>query len=210
VLVFEASLRLLHPVMPFITEEIWHAIYDGKPPLKSVALAAFPQGDSKQQDLRAETHMAILQDLIVSIRNLRAELKVETKTKTPIEVYAHEPEIRTLFEENRNALVRLANVETIAFVDSSLAKLPGSRHTARFDVHLVYEQKIDVAAECARLNKDLEKFEKNIASADRQLNNAGFLAKAPANVVEGLRKQKEENESLRDKSRRKFEELGCK
>jgi len=210
VLVFEASLRLLHPVMPFITEEIWHAIYDGKPPLKSVALAAFPQGDSKQQDLRAETHMAILQDLIVSIRNLRAELKVETKTKTPIEVYAHEPEIRTLFEENRNALARLANVETIAFVDSSLAKLPGSRHTARFDVHLVYEQKIDVAAECARLNKDLEKFEKNIASADRQLNNAGFLAKAPANVVEGLRKQKEENESLRDKSRRKFEELGCK
>jgi valyl-tRNA synthetase len=210
VAVFEASLRLLHPVMPFITEEIWHAIYDGKPPLMSIALAVFPQGDSKQQDLRAETHMAILQDLIVSVRNLRAELKVETKTKTPIQVYAHEPEIRTLFEENRNALARLANVETITFVDSSLAKLPGSRHTARFDVHLVYEQKVDVEAECARLRKELEKFEEDIASADRQLNNAGFLAKAPANVVEGRRKQKEENESLRDKSRRKFEELGCK
>ena len=52
---FEASLRLLHPVMPFITEEIWHAIYDGKPPLKSIALAAYPQADEKQFDLAAET-----------------------------------------------------------------------------------------------------------------------------------------------------------
>ena len=83
---FEASLRLLHPVMPFITEEIWHAIYDGKPPLKSIALAAYPQADEKQIDLKSETHMAILQDLIVSIRNLRAELKVEPKVKIPIQV----------------------------------------------------------------------------------------------------------------------------
>src|SRR6201982_4296923 len=86
---FEASLRLLHPVMPFITEEIWHAIYDGKPPLKSIALSVFPLGDSKQIDLQAETHMAILQDLIVSVRNLRAELKVEPKVKAPIQIYTH-------------------------------------------------------------------------------------------------------------------------
>ena len=72
--------------MPFITEEIWHAIYDGKPPLKSIALAAYPQADEKQFDLAAETEMAILQDLIVSVRNLRAELKVEPKVKVPIEV----------------------------------------------------------------------------------------------------------------------------
>src|SRR4029077_4043588 len=81
VALFEASRRLLHPVMPFITEEIWHAIYDGNPPLKSIALAAFPQADPKQIDLKAETHMAVLQDLIVSVRNLRAELKVEPKVK---------------------------------------------------------------------------------------------------------------------------------
>ena len=67
---FEAALRLLHPVMPFITEEIWYAIYDGNPPLKSIALAAYPQADDKQLDLAAETEMAILQDLIVSVRNL--------------------------------------------------------------------------------------------------------------------------------------------
>jgi valyl-tRNA synthetase len=211
VTLFEASLRLLHPVMPFITEEIWHAIYDGKPPLKSIALAGFPQGDPKQIDLKAETHMAVLQDLIVSVRNLRAELKVEPRVKTPIQVYAHEPEIRKLIEQNRSAIEndRQANVESISFVESSLAKLPGARHTARFDVHLVYEQKIDVAAECERLKKELEKLEKDIASGQSRLGNETFRTKAPAHVVDGLRKQVHENEVLRDKTQSKRKELGC-
>ena len=211
VTLFEAALRLLHPVMPFITEEIWHAIYDGKPSLKSIALAAFPQTDPKQIDLKAETHMAVLQDLIVSVRNLRVELKVEPKLKAPIRVYAHQPEIRALIEQNAGAIRndRQANVESTTFVESSLAKLPGARHTARFDVHLVYEQKIDVAAECERLKKELEKIEKNIAGAERQLNNPGFTAKAPATVVDGLRKQLQENETLRDKTQSKKKELGC-
>ena len=209
---FDASLRLLHPVMPFITEEIWHAIYDNKPPMKSIALAAFPQANNQQIDLKSETHMAVLQDLIVSVRNLRAELKVEPKVKTPIQVYAHEPEMRTLIEQNRGAIEndRQANVESITFVESSLGKLPGARHTARFDVHLVYEQKIDVAAECERLNKELEKLEKEIAGAQRQLGNEGFLSKAPATVVDGLRKQMQEKEVLRGKTQSKRKELGCK
>jgi len=207
---FEASLRLLHPVMPFITEEIWHAIYDGKPPLKSIALAAYPQADEKQIDLKSETHMVVLQDLIVSIRNLRAELKVEPKLKVPTQVYAHEPEIRTVIEQNRNAVERQANVEQIAFIETSLAKLPGARHTARFDVHVIYEQKIDIAAECERLRKELEKMEKEIANGDRQLSNDGFLAKAPARVVDGLRKRRGELEVLRAKTKSKMEELGCK
>ena len=166
---FEASLRLLHPVMPFITEEIWHAIYDGKPPLKSIALAAFPQADQKQIDLKAETYMAVLQDLIVSVRNLRAELKVEPKLKVPIQVYAHEAEIRKLIEENSHSVEKQANVESIAYVESSLAKLPGARHTARFDVHLIYEQKIDVASECERLKKELEKLEKEVTESKHDI-----------------------------------------
>ncbi len=209
VTLFEASLRLLHPVMPFITEEIWHAIYDGKPPLKSIALAAFPQADPKQIDLKAETHMAVLQDLIVSVRNLRAELKVEPKVKVPIQVYAHEPEIGKVIGENRVSVERQANVESMTFVESSLGKLPGARHTARFDVHLVYEQKIDVAAECERLRKELEKLEKDIASGETRLENETFRAKAPAQVVEGLRKQVHENQMLRQKTQSKRKELGC-
>ena len=79
--------------MPFITEEIWHAMYDGKPPLKSLAFAAYPQANENQIDLAAETDMAILQDLIVSIRNLRAELKVEPKVECRCRLF---PRLRTL------------------------------------------------------------------------------------------------------------------
>jgi valyl-tRNA synthetase len=206
---FEASLRLLHPVMPFITEEIWHAIYDGKPPLKSIALAAYPSAEEAQIDLGAETNMAVLQDLIVSVRNLRAELKVEPKVKVPIEVFAHEPEIRAMIEENLRTILldRPANVEKITFVESSLGKLPGARSTSRFDVHAVYEKKIDVAAERERLTKELEKIEKQLTSAQARLGDERFLGKAPAHVVEGLRKQAEEATILRDKIVAKLKEI---
>ena len=209
VALFDASLRLLHPVMPFITEEIWQAVYEDKPPLKSIALAAYPQADEKQFDLAAETEMAILQDLIVSVRNLRAELKVEPKVKVPIELFAHQPEIRQMIEHNRGAVERLANVEGITFVETSLSNKAGSRSTARFDVHVIYERKIDVAAECERLKKELEKIEKELANNARQLGNEQFRAKAPAKVVEGLLRRAEELAVLLDKTRSKLKELGC-
>jgi valyl-tRNA synthetase len=207
---FEASLRLLHPVMPFITEEIWHAMYGGAPPLKSIALAAYPAADEAQIDLAAETEMAILQDLIVSVRNLRAELKVEPKVKVPIEVFAHQPEIRAMLEKNSSAMLqdRPANVETITFVEKSLANLPGARSTSRFDVHAIYEKKIDVAAERERLKKELEKIDKQLASAQARLADPQFTNKAPAHVVEGLRKQVEEQTILRNKIVAQLKELG--
>jgi valyl-tRNA synthetase len=205
----DASLRLLHPVMPFITEEIWQAIYKGKPPFKSIALAPYPRADETQFDLAAETEMAILQDLIVSVRNLRAELKVEPKVKVPIEVFAPEPEIRRMIEQNRGAVERLAGVEKITFVEESLAKRAGARSTSRFDVHAVYERKIDVPAECERLKKELEKIEKELGNNQKQMGNEQFLAKAPAQVVEGLRKRAVELGVLREKCKSKLVELGC-
>jgi valyl-tRNA synthetase len=205
---FEASLRLLHPIMPFITEEIWQAMYEGNVPLKSIALAAYAQADEKLFDLAAETEMAILQDLIVSVRNLRAELKVETKAKVPVEVFTQEPAIRKLIEQNRGAIERLANVESLAFAQGPLANQSNVRGTARFDVRVIYEAKIDVAAESVRLKKELERLEKAISNGQRQLGNEGFLAKAPANVVEGLRKQQEELAVMHEKTLDKMKELG--
>ena len=207
---FDASLRLLHPIMPFITEEIWQAIYEGHPPLKSIALAAYPQADEKQFDLAAETEMAILQDLIANVRNVRAELKVEPKVKVPIEIFVQEPKIRAMIEQNRRAIERLGNVENIAFVEKSLANQAGVRSTARFDVHVFYERKIDVAAECERLKKELGKMEKEFANNQRQLGNEQFLAKAPEKVVEGLRRRAQELTVLIDKTKSKMNELGCK
>ena len=153
--------------------------------------------------------MAILQDLIVSVRNLRAELKVEPKVKIPIEVFAPEGEIRAMIEQNRVAVERLASVEKITFVEESLAKRAGARSTSRFDVHMIYERKIDVAAECERLKKELEKIEKELASNQKQLGNEQFLARAPEKVVEGLRKRGTELVVLRDKCKSKLAELGC-
>jgi valyl-tRNA synthetase len=209
VALFEASLRLLHPIMPFITDEIWHAIYDGKPPQKSLALATYPRPDDNQIDKSAETQMAILQDLIVSIRNLRAALQVETKAKVPVEVFTEEREIRILIEQNLGALERLgANVEALQFTDNSLEKLPNVRHTARFDVRLTYEKKIDIAAERDKIKKELQKAENEKANGERQLSNEQFIAKAPTHVVDKLRARVEELRVLIDKLKSKGDELG--
>jgi valyl-tRNA synthetase len=208
VCMFDRSLRLLHPIMPFITEEIWQAMYDGKPPKPSIALADFPQPGMPETG-NAAIEMLILQDLIVSVRNLRAELKVEPKAKVPIELFVHEPEIRRMIEQNRNAVERLANVEAISFADRMPTGKGASRSTSRFDVLVIYEAKIDLTAECDRLKKELEKIEKGIANGQRQLGNEQFLAKAPAAVVEGLRKQQQELAVLKEKTVSKLSELSC-
>ena len=175
--------------------------------LSRLRLQAIPQSDEKQIDLAAETEMAILQDLIVNVRNVRAELKIEPKVRVPIEVFAHEPEIRAMIEQNRAAVERLANVEKITFLEGSLAKLPGARSTARFEVHVVYERKIDVAAERDRLKKELEKLDKEFANNQRQLNNEQFLAKAPEKVIEGLRRREQELVGLREKIKSQLDRL---
>ena len=204
--IFEGALRLLSPFMPFITEELWHAVYDGRPPAKSIALVPYPQAHPAQVDAEAETEMAILQDLIVSVRNIRAELKVEPRQKLAIEVFAQDG-VRSLVNKNRGALERLANVEEIAFVEQSLAKAAGARTTARFDVRVLYERKVDVAAERERLSKELAKLTQELTRATGQLGNQAFLAKAPANVVEGLRKREAELQLLIEKIKSALGEL---
>ena len=172
-----------------------------------MALAAYPVAQEKQSDLSAETEMSVLQDLIVSVRNLRAELAVEQKQRVPIQIFTEETAIRTLIEQNRGAVERLANVEKVTFAKDSLAKLSSVRHTARFDVHVVYEKQIDAAVERGRLKKELERIEKEIANGQRQLGNDQFLSKAPAQVVEGLRRRAQELTALREKTQSKLQEL---
>jgi valyl-tRNA synthetase len=207
--VFEGALRLLSPFMPFITEEIWHAVYEGKPPQKSIALARYPELDKKWLNDQAEEQMAVLQDLIVLVRNMRADMKVPPKEKTPIRVHAGQ-DIEKLVQENRGMVERLANVEGVEFVDAaaSLAEVAGARTTPRFEVALVYEQKVDKAAERERLDKDLKKQEAQLANVQRQLGNEQFLAKAPAHIVEGLRKQEAELKLLIGKTKAALDKLG--
>ncbi len=206
VTLFEAALRLLSPFMPFITEEIWHAIYDGKPPLKSIALAAFPEGSSAQMDSSAEAEMVLLQELIVNIRNLRAELKAEPKLRLPVQIHCRS-DFRSLVTDNKSALERLANVDGIAFVENSLANAPGARSTASYDVRVLYERKLDSAAERERLTKELQKLQSEFLNAQRQLGNQQFLAKAPPQVVEGIRRRAQEVSVLLEKTQGALAEL---
>jgi valyl-tRNA synthetase len=114
-----------------------------------------------------------------------------------------------MIEANHGAVERLASVEKLTFVETSLANRTGARGTARFDVHVIYERKIDVGAECDRLKKELEKIEKELANNQKQLGNPQFVTKAPEKVVEGLRRRGQELIVLQDKARGKLNELGC-
>jgi valyl-tRNA synthetase len=191
--VFEAYLRLLSPFMPFLTEEIWHALYDGNPPAKSIALARYPQGIELAEGV-TKLEMDLVQELISEVRTLRKEIGVEEKAFTPIEVRI-EPGLQKIIEDNRAIVERLAKVSDVCFVQEITAGL-SKRSAFTFDVAVIYERTIDVPAERARLTKDIEKFEKGIAAAERQLGNAGFVAKAPAHIVEGLKKQRAETGML--------------
>jgi len=115
--------------------------------------------------------------------------------------------VRALVNGNRDALERLAHVEAITFVEESLAKAAGARTTARFDVRVVYERKVDAAAERERLTKELTKLTQELARATAQLGNEAFLSKAPAKVVEGLRKRKAELEPMIEKIKAALAEL---
>jgi len=196
--VFEASLRLLSPFMPFLTEEIWQTIFNGEPPAKSIALAKFPFGEMAHSE-EILNQMEILQSTIVEIRALRKELGVEEKASVPVE-FRSSDRIRWIAGENRDIIERLARVSEIRFVDQISANLT-KRSTPEFDVAIIYERTIDVLAERERLTKEIARLEKLIASAEKQLGNDGFLAKAPTNIVEGLKKQEAENRQLLEKAK---------
>lgn len=203
--VFEAALRLLSPFMPFLTEEIWHALYNETPPAKSIAQTRYPRAEEFPADARAEAAMATLQELIVTVRALRKEVGVPEKEAAAIRVFA-ENRVVALVDAHANMLQRMARVSGVEFTEAPLTG-SAARSTAAFDVAVVYERQIDVAAERERLGKEIAKLEKGAAAAERQLGNEAFMAKAPAHIVEGLKKQAGETGMLLEKARAALREL---
>jgi valyl-tRNA synthetase len=199
--VFEAALRLLSPFMPFLTEELWHAVYDGNPPTKSIALTLYPQPGFGNEDWNPYSlvEMHALQDLITETRGLRKEIGVEEKAGVPIEVRT-DTASRKIFEQNLEIVERLAKVSEVRFAETTSAGL--SKHsTPAFDVAIVYRRTIDVPAERERLTKECSKLEKVVANDERALNDPGFTGKAPAHIVEGRKKQLAENRLLLEKAK---------
>jgi valyl-tRNA synthetase len=205
--VFESALRMLSPFMPFLTEELWHAFYDGQPRQKTIAFTRYPQRSAAAVNELAEREMVVLQDLIVETRATRKDIGVEEKAQTPIRVHMSS-ELVAVVQANAAIVQKLARVSEISFVDA-IPDGGNKRTSVNFELEVVYEKKIDVAAERERLSKDLTRFEKELANAQRQLGNEGFLAKAPAPVVEGLRKKEGELRLLVEKTRGGLDALGA-
>ncbi len=201
VTVFDAALRLLSPFMPFLTEELWHALYatlDQPVPAKSIALTRFPQAADFYHSPVSLRAMDDLQSLIVTIRSLRKDLAVPEKEPAPIQLHA-DLRITALAEANADMLARMARVSAVEMLPTPPTG-NNARSTAAFDVAVVYERQIDVPAERERLTKELARLTKGLEAANKQLGNEGFIARAPAHIVEGLKKQSAETQALFDKA----------
>jgi valyl-tRNA synthetase len=199
--VFEAALRLLSPFMPFITEELWHALHAQlgvAVPAKSIALTRFPQKQDFVADEESAAAMSALQELIVTVRGLRKELGVPEKEAAAIQVHSS-GNVAALAGANADMLAKQARVSEVQ-ISSVALTANNARATAAFDVAVLYERQIDVPAERERLQKDIAKYDKGLQAAERQLGNEGFVAKAPAHIVEGLKKQSAETRALKEKA----------
>ncbi len=203
--VFEASLRLLSPFMPFLTEEIWHAVYGGNPPAKSIALTRYPMANDETIILKFKyliSEMNDVQRIITALRALRKESGVPEGETVSARIYSNADRgLRAVDSVPRN-LETIARLARISALDVATAPLTGdtTKSEPDFDVAVHYERTIDIPAERERLTKDIAKYEKGLQAAARQLGNEGFVSKAPSHVVEGLKKQEAETRTLLEKA----------
>src|SRR5579862_5035202 len=184
---FDAALRLLHPIMPFLTEELWHRLPQpaGAP---SIALDKFPEPRAQWTDASAERDMAALQEIIITARNIRAEMKVDQKKKIAADFSSSDPAIRALVQQNLDPLLRLASLSALQISSGRLdAAGAALRSNAQFDLRIAYGESIDKQTEIARLKKEIERLAKDIESKKARLADETFLSKAPGKIVEELK-----------------------
>jgi valyl-tRNA synthetase len=185
--VLDAAFRLLHPVMPFLTEELWHKLPQ---PVgaRSIALDRFPARREAWIDAGADGDMALIQEIIAAARNIRAEMKVDQKKKVAADFSTSDAAVRKLVESNLEALLRLANISGLSISSARLESTGAAvRSTARFDLRIGYDEAVDKQVEIARLKKENERLAKDIESKKGRLGDETFLSKAPPKIVEDLK-----------------------
>ena len=185
--VFESALRLLHPFMPFITEELWQNLpHKGE----SIVIAAYPEFDAGFVGETAESQAELVQEIVVKVRNIRAEMNVDSKLAVPVRIATDDASIKQLLSDAREYIFKLAQVNQMEVV----SKLSGDKLAAQAVAGgLVLEVPlaglIDVDAERARLSREMEKVQREIDGLDRKLSNASFIDRAPKEVVEENRRR---------------------
>lgn len=193
--VLEHTLRLLHPFMPFITEEIWqHIPHEGK----SIMVADWPTGEEAKLDDASEVEMTTIMETIKAIRNMRAEVNAAPSKKTEVILHLSDESLTDVFAKNSGYLETLASAKNVTILVKDDAK-PENAMTAvvnGVEIYLPLAGLIDVEKETARLNKELATLDKEVSRLDKKLSNAGFIAKAPADIVE---KEKEKLKGYEEK-----------
>ncbi len=189
--VLEHTLRLLHPFIPFITEEIWqHLPHDGKTIMK----APWPRADEALDDRAAESRLAAMMEMIKAIRNIRAEINVPTGKKADVIIHPTTAEVGEVLRTGREHLLKLAYVANLE-VAPTLEERPPQAISAiagGAEIYLPLRGLIDIDRELVRLDKDLQATGSELTKIDGRLGNQGFLAKAPAEVVEKERARRQE------------------
>lgn len=190
--VLEAALRLLHPIIPFITEELWQTVApmcDAKT-ADSIMLARFPEADGGEIVQTAFGQMTVLQDLIGAVRNLRGEMGIQPNVKAPL--FVESADDLADYLKYLPMLTRLTEARQVAALpeseDAPVAVCNGAR--------LMLKVEIDKAAETARLSKEAEKLQKALDKLNAKLSKPGYTEKAPAHLVE---KDKADLAELEDK-----------
>ncbi|MGH9774600.1 MAG: valine--tRNA ligase [Candidatus Acidiferrales bacterium] len=184
--VFESALRLLHPFMPFLTEELWRKLPQEKNAI-SIALAQFPLPHPEWRDAEAERETGLLQEIIIAARNIRADLKVDQKRKVPLYFFASDAATGRLVRDNTDVIARLATLSEIRIAPRSDFPADATlRSTAQFDIAIAHEETVDRAAELTRLKKETERLAKDIETKQVRLADQTFRSRAPAEIVRGL------------------------
>ena len=205
---FDGALRLLHPFMPFLTEELWHQLPQ-RPGDKSIALQSFAAEHKNPGDQSRVNEFALVQDVIAELRNIRAEMKLDPKKKVAAEFYSSYEYVRSTIQRNLDGLVRLASLSDMHVTANRLAATGGAvRSTAKFDVRIAYvTDATDTSGEAARLRKEIDGLQKAIASKERQLDDPSFRSRAPEKIVSGMEATLEEQKLELQKLRARLSQL---
>ncbi len=192
VYVLDQILRLLHPFMPFITEEIWQSLpHDGE----ALIVADWPVSREELAFKTEETHMESVMDAIRAIRNRRAEMNVPPSKKAALFVLTSKPQV---FAEGEGFIQRLAYADEVTLLDREPGNLDGMVCCTTPDAKLYIPmgQLVDVAKELERIAKELEKARKNLAGLMGKLSNENFVSRAPEAVVNAEREKAQKAEAL--------------
>ena len=205
---FEVALRLLHPVMPFITETLWRR-FPGRPPDASISLSPWPRPDPRAADQTTAGRFGLVQELIGSIRGIRAEYGVQPGHPVRAIVSQDRGRLSTAFAEERATIMRLAKVSDLTF-GRSTERVGG--HAVLSDGTAVFVplgDAIDLGRECARLRSEIDRLEGLVQGQEEKLANPQFVSRAPVEVVDRERSKLAAWREQREVLVRKRELLGC-